>query len=137
MRAPLSAFASGAALAREWLLRNEQGDFASGTSSGVQVRLRHAALATTAAHGRLIPLLLRLDARVGDGHHVLDLSWRPSDKRGVAHPRAAIESFTREPWPTWRYRAAETLIEKQLLLLHDYAALVTIWRHLEGPALRL
>ena len=137
MRAPLAAFAMGTALTREWLLRNDHGDLASGTVSGVQVRLRHLALATPNEHGRPIAQLLRLDARVGSGHQVYDLTWRPADPRTPAAPRAVIESFRREPWPTWIYRAGDTLIEKQLLLVHDRTAIVNVWRHLEGPALRL
>ena len=137
MRAPLSAVASVAALAREWLLRNDRGDLASGTASGVQVRLRHASLATATAHGRPVSQLLRLDARAGSDHHVYDLTWRSSEPRAPATPTAVIEAFGREPWPTWRYRAGETLIEKQLLLVHDCTALVVVWRHLAGPTVRI
>lgn len=137
MRAPLSAFAPGTALTREWLLRNDRGDLASGTVSGVQVRLRHIALATPEEHGQPVARLFRLDARVGGGHQVYDLTWRPVDARAPVPPRAVIESFRREPWPTWVYRAGDTLIEKQLLLIHDCTALVNVWRHLEGPVIRL
>ncbi len=137
MRAPLSAFAPGTALTREWLLRNDRGDLASGTVSGVQVRLRHIALATPEEPGQPVARLFRLDARVGGGHLVYDLTWRPVDARAPVPPRAVIESFRREPWPTWVYRAGDTLIEKQLLLIHDCSALVNVWRHLEGPAIRL
>ena len=137
MRAPLSAVSPVAALAREWLLRNDRGDLASGTASGLQVRLRHAAFATADPPARPVPKLLRLDARAENGHQVYALSWRESDASAPMSSRARIESFVRDPWPTWQYRAGETLLEKQLLLVHDHAALVAVWRHLEGPALRI
>jgi len=137
MRLPLPAAAPAAALAREWLLRNDRGDVAAGTVSGAQVRLRHIALTATSPYGRPAPCLLRLDARAGSGHHVFDLTWRPADPRAAGPVRAALESFTREPWPTWRQLAGETRIEKQLVLLHDQAALLVVWRHLDGPRIRL
>ena len=137
MRAPLSAYFPAAALAREWLLRNDRGDLASGTASGLQVRLRHASLATAGAPGRPVPRLLRLDARAESGHQACALTWRASDARVPASARAGIESFVRDPWPTWRYRVGETLLEKQLWLVHDCAALVALWRHVEGPPLRI
>src|SRR5207244_4405050 len=108
MRAPLSAVAPAAAIAREWLLRNDRGDVASGTVSGVQVRLRHVALATSLAPGRRVAQLLRIDARAGGGHHVIDFTWRPPDTRAPARAAAVVEAFRREPWPTWEYGAGET-----------------------------
>jgi hypothetical protein len=137
MRVPLPAAAPAAALAREWLVRNDRGDVAAGTVSGAQVRLRHVALATATAHGRTVPCLLRLDARAGSGSHVFDLTWRRADLRANGSAAATLEAFTREPWPTWRQLAGETRLEKQLVLLHDQAALVVTWRHLDGPRIRL
>src|SRR5207249_5961300 len=137
MRVPLSAVVPAAALAGEWLLYNDRGTLASGTVSGAQVRLRHTPLATTSADGRSVPLLLRLDARASAGNRVFDLTWRPRDPRDQPAKRAAIESFTRDPWLAWRYRAGDTTLEREQLLVHDRTALIAIWRHVDGPSVRL
>jgi len=122
----------------EWLLSNGIGGTASGTAAGANARRTHALLTATRDHSEPFTLLLRLDERVLSAAGTFELgSARVAG--GAARPAGhrLIESFTAEPWPTWRYRAGETLIEKSVLMVDGHHAVVIAYRHLEGPPVRI
>src|SRR5439155_23877604 len=122
MRASPPAVVPAAALSKEWLLGNGVGAYASGIASGAHVREFHAALSTVGPTGRLAVRLRRLTTRVAFGERTFDLDPM-SASRGHPHAQAILEEFARTPWPVWRYRAGESVLEKRLLLLRDAPAI--------------
>src|SRR5262249_3438002 len=90
----------------EWLEADGLGGFASGTATGTRTRRYHGLLltATTPPTGRVM-LVNGLEARVetpGGSCPISSQRYAPD----IVHPDGAsrIESFERDPWPTWRYR---------------------------------
>ena len=133
----------------EWLIADGLGGSASGATSGRATRRTHALLTTASPHGRPRTLLLRLEERAAAEappaerpHATLTPSHdAPAVARlpgtGAAGAPFVIESFAAAPWPTWRCRVGETLLEKSLFTLRGHAAVVASYRHLEGPPLWL
>ncbi len=119
----------------EWLEADGLGGFASGTVSGIRTRRYHALLltATTPPAGRTV-LVNGFDASVETPHGTYALSsqrYAPD----VVHPDGAtrIESFTREPWPHWRFRLSDELvIEQQLFVAPGRSAVCLSWKIAEG-----
>jgi len=134
MRAPAPASAPTAARPREWLLVNGLGDSAWGTVTGTRVRSGHAALRIRDGEAAGRTVLLALDARAIVDDRTFELDARSTD---TVLPRGEIESFTTEPLPEWRYRAGAARIGKRVLLLDDQHALVVVFTHLDGPAVRI
>jgi hypothetical protein len=126
-----------AALAREWLVTNGVGGSASGTVAGANTRRSHALLTAAGPHGLLATLLLRLEERVRSEAGTWDLSAGLPAGDGGPASAPPIEEFRLEPWPTWRYRAGEAVIEKSLFMVHGHGAVAIAWRHLAGPAVTL
>lgn len=133
VRSPLDAL-----LSSEWLLSNGIGGSASGTAAGANARRTHALLTATRAHSEPITLLLRLDERVLSAVGTFELG-SALVAGGAARPAGhrLIESFHAEPWPIWRYRAGDTLIEKSVLMVDGHHAVAIAYRHIEGPPVRL
>ena len=98
----------------EWLEADGLGGFASGTVSGIRTRRYHALLltATTPPAGRMV-LVNGFDAWVEtpDGTFALSSQRYAPD---VIHPDGAsrIESFEYEPWPRWRFRLTNDLVDR-------------------------
>jgi glycogen debranching enzyme len=133
VRSPLDAMFSS-----EWLLSNGIGGSASGTAAGANARRTHALLTATRGHAEPITLLLRLDERVLSAVGTFELG-SALVAGGKARPAGhrLIESFHAEPWPTWRYRAGETLIQKSVLMVDGHHAVAIAYRHIEGPPVRI
>ena len=127
-----------AALAREWLITNGVGGSASGTVAGATTRRIHALLLVASPNGRRQTLLLKLDEHLRSeaGTFALGLDLFAD---GQANPSAVppIEEFRLEPWPTWRFRAGETVIEKSVFTIHGHHAVAVTYRHLSGPVATL
>lgn len=126
------------ALDREWLLTNGLGGSASGTVVGVNARRTHALLIAASPHGRLTSMLLRLDERLTLEGGAFELGcslWAG----GLARPSGyrLLEEFRLDPWPVWRYRVGDVVLEKSVFLIHRHNAVVVSYRHLEGPEARL
>ena len=126
------------ALDREWLLPNGLGGSASGTVVGVNARRTHALLIASTPHGRLTSLLLRVDERLALEGGTFELGcslWAGGLARPTGH--RLLEEFRLDPWPVWRYRVGEVVLEKSVFLVHRHNAVVISYRHLEGPEARL
>jgi glycogen debranching enzyme len=123
---------------REWILPDGLGGYAAGTAAGAPMRRSQGLLVVGSLHGRQHLLLLQLEERalIEGASHALGFHCGAG---GAAAPpgHAVLESFESDPWPTWRYRAGATLIEKTLFTLHRHHAAVITYRHLEGPEARL
>jgi predicted glycogen debranching enzyme len=125
------------ALDHEWLEADGLGGFAMGTAHGVRTRRYHALLqaASTPPSGRFV-LVNGMDvyAITPAGKYALSTQqYTP----GVFAPEGCkyIESFTHEPWPTWRFRLPDGLVVVQEIFVpHGRPAVVVRWR-LEGQGL--
>src|SRR5262245_15488964 len=91
---------------QEWLEADGLGGFASGTATGIRTRRYHALLlaAATPPTGRQV-LVGGIDTTIETDGRVYSLSshrYAPD----VVHPDGTtrIESFTTDPWPSWRFR---------------------------------
>src|SRR5437867_8780755 len=114
----------------EWLEADGLGGFASGTVSGIRTRRYHALLltATTPPAGRMV-LANGFDAWVETPRGTFAIS---SQRYGpdVIHPDGAsrIESFEYEPWPRWRYKIDDLVIEQELFVPKGESAIFTSWK---------
>src|SRR6266498_1557648 len=118
----------------EWLEADGLGGFASGTVSGIRTRRYHALLltATTPPAGRMV-LANGFDAWVETPRGTFAIS---SQRYGpdVIHPDGAsrIESFEYEPWPRWRYKIDDLVIEHELFVPKGESAVFISWRVVAG-----
>ncbi|HKQ58692.1 MAG TPA: glycogen debranching enzyme N-terminal domain-containing protein, partial [Candidatus Eisenbacteria bacterium] len=140
-----------AATAREWLIANGLGGCSSGTAAGAHTRRSHAHLITADEHGRLEVTLLKLDERLTVGGERYELGCNLHERsaepgpapEGGAPPQVRpsghqlLEEFRSDPWPTWRWRAGGTTIEKSLFMIDGHHALAVSYRHLDGPPCHL
>src|SRR5437899_7123775 len=114
----------------EWIEADGLGGFASGTVSGVRSRRYHALLltATTPPAGRMV-LVNGFDAWVETPRGTFAIS---SQRYGpdVIHPDGAsrIESFEYEPWPRWRYKIDNLVIEQELFVPKGESAIFMSWK---------
>ena len=114
----------------EWLEADGLGGFASGTVSGIRTRRYHALLltATTPPAGRMV-LANGFDAWVETPSGTFAIS---SQRYGpdVIHPDGAsrIESFEYDPWPRWRYKIDDLVIEHELFVPKGESAIFMSWK---------
>ena len=106
-------------LPREWLETDGLGGFATGTEPGHRSRRYHALLCTALRPpvGRTV-LVNGLDVWI-EGNGAVDLLSTQVYDPGVINPDGyrGIESFTTEPWPTWRYRLKDgSTVEHELFM---------------------
>jgi len=118
----------------EWLEADGLGGFASGTVSGIRTRRYHALLltATTPPAGRMV-LANGFDAWVETPSGTFGIS---SQRYGpdVIHPDGAtrIESFEYDPWPRWRYKIDNLVIEHELFVPKGESGIFMSWRLVAG-----
>jgi glycogen debranching enzyme len=126
-----------AAEAREWLVTNGAGSYASGTIAGSFTRSYHGLLiaACRPPLGRTL-LVAKAVETVMCGGETYPLStdrWQG----GVVQPRGhrLIESFRLDGTiPTWRYAIADALLEKAIWMPPGMQATVLRYRWLRGSA---
>ena len=122
----------------EWLETDGLGGFASGTAAGVRTRRYHALLlaATTPPTARMV-LVNGVDAwlETPSGTRALTSQrYEPS----VMSPDglARLQSFTTDPWPSWRYVLDDgTQIEHEVMAVRGTPTVVVSWKvtHTAGP----
>jgi predicted glycogen debranching enzyme len=118
----------------EWLEPDGLGGFASGTTAGVRTRRYHALLlaATNPPAGRVV-LVNGFEAWAEtptDRFALTSHHYSPD----VIHPDGVqrMESFTAEPWPTWRYRLDDgTLIKHEIFAVKGVPVVVLRWQSLD------
>ncbi|MEY4373961.1 MAG: hypothetical protein RL760_127, partial [Candidatus Eisenbacteria bacterium] len=133
---------------RTWHLSNGLGAASRGSASGAATRRDHAWLALPPIGD--VPAdvaLLRFDDRVtepGGATFELTPGFVLSARRDQAPLLGAranslplLESFDDQPWPRWRWRGADWVIERELRMVEGHTALVATWRLIEGDSLRL
>lgn len=118
----------------EWLEADGLGGFASGTAAGVRTRRYHALLltATKPPTGRFV-LVNGFEAWINTPHGRFALSsqqYLPDTVFPDGERR--IESFTVEPWPSWRFRLEDgTCIEQEIFVRRGVPLTVLAWRLVE------
>jgi hypothetical protein len=126
---------AGAQLAGEWRIANAAGGFAQGPAAGPPMRREHAWLHAW-ENGRATTMLLGLEEEVhaaGQAYALSELSIEDAAREKLAE----IESFASEPFPCWRLRCGELLLERSLFLISGQQAVAVRYRHLTGPSARL
>ncbi|HET9326046.1 MAG TPA: glycogen debranching enzyme N-terminal domain-containing protein [Candidatus Eisenbacteria bacterium] len=120
---------------REWIVVDGAGGSAHGTAAGWPLRRTHAWLHAARADGEVVTTLLGLEERMRTDAGVCDLA--PVLTAEASVERATLEHFTSHPWPTWRFRAGEVVVERSLFMIHGHHAVVIGYRHVLGGAARL
>jgi predicted glycogen debranching enzyme len=129
----------GPLLAREWLLTNGLGGYASGSVHGANTRHYHGLLvsALAAPRGRHV-MLSRIDATVSwaGGQALLGGACLADGPSGDAH--RYLERFELDHrLPVWRYRFCETLLECAMVMQHGQNAVHIRYRIIAGEPLAL
>src|SRR5579884_826275 len=133
LRAP---FSPAEALAREWLVTNGLGGYASGTLSGAATRRYHGLLvaALPSPLGRVMMLNhLSEELRLPDGTRA-QLGGVERADRGVELPGLGELVEFRLEWglPVWRWRFGEFLVEKRVWMTHLQNTTWVRYRLVEG-----
>jgi predicted glycogen debranching enzyme len=119
---------------QEWLEADGLGGFASGTVAGPRTRRYHALLliATTPPTGRMV-LVNGFDAWIAtpNGQYAIT-SQRYAPETVYPDGAGHAEWLGIDPWPRWRFRLADgTMVEQELFVPHDTAAVALSWRLVE------
>ena len=121
------------ALAREWLVTNGRGGYASASISQALTRRYHGLLvAAVDAPVQRYVTLAKLDATVEiDG---AEHSLATNVYNGAVHPAgyACLETFAPGDRPVWRWRIGETVLEQTLAMIGGQDAVVVQYRLREG-----
>jgi len=116
---------------QEWLETDGRGGFASGTAGGIRTRRYHALLlaATTPPTGRVV-LVNGYEAWIEtpQGRFALSSQRYAPD---VIHPDGAnhINSFSHEPWPTWKFQFEDgTVLTQEIFIAKESEVTALSWR---------
>jgi predicted glycogen debranching enzyme len=123
-------------LAREWLVTNGLGGYASGTVAGASTRRYHGLLiaAVSTAHGRMMMFNhLAETLHLPDGTQVLigseERARRDFDVHGAAH----LNEFRLEDgMPVWQYEMRGTILEKRVLMPYMQNTVHIMYRIVSG-----
>ncbi len=127
-----------AGLNLEWLVTNGRGGFAMGTANQALARRYHGLLvAAIDPPVERFVLLAKLDATVTIGEATFDIAT--NDYVGAVHPHGYrfLESFSSRPYPTWRWRTGDAIIEQTLCMAEGEDTTFVRYRLVDGPRLRI
>ncbi|HEX9015981.1 MAG TPA: amylo-alpha-1,6-glucosidase [Chloroflexota bacterium] len=123
-------------LAREWLVTNGLGGYASGTVMGTTTRRYHGVLiaALPAPRGRQVMLnylaeRLRLDDETAISLEEEELPDAPLDFRSASH---LTEIRLEAGLPVWRYQVGKIVLEKRLIMPHMQNTVMAHYRLVSG-----
>jgi predicted glycogen debranching enzyme len=122
-------------LAREWLVTNGLGGYASGTISGMVTRRYHGLLtaALSAPHGRVMMLNHLAETLVlPDRRRILIGGGEPGHSEDGASGHYVSEFRLENGLPTWRFEAEGFVLEKRVLLIHAQNTTHVSYRLLSG-----
>jgi len=122
-------------LTSEWLETDGLGGFASGTVGGFRTRRYHALLLTARRPPTdRVVLVNGFEAAIEVSQRRYALSTQFYEP-GVYYPdgQQRLESFSIDPWPTWRWQLdSEMSVELELFIPHERAMTVLAWRIVGG-----
>ncbi|MGQ0713946.1 MAG: amylo-alpha-1,6-glucosidase [Gemmatimonadaceae bacterium] len=134
--APVETEALGSFLAREWLVTNGLGGYASSTVAGVNTRRYHGVLvaALPNPYGRMVMLSHVVERVVTAGGDAIVLSGeeRVGGRLEVPSVRWLAEFRLDRGLPVWEYRLPGVTIEKRCLLPHRQNTVHLTYRVLEA-----
>ncbi|MCG8408543.1 MAG: amylo-alpha-1,6-glucosidase [Phycisphaerales bacterium] len=117
----------------EWLVTNGRGGFGMGTVHQMLTRRYHGLLvAAVDPPVQRFVLLAKLEATVTlDG---LTYELATNDYHEAVHPNGykRLESFTAQPYPTWRWRTGDVLVEQTLCMVEGEDTTFVRYRLIEG-----
>jgi len=127
-------------LAREWLVTNGLGGYASGTVRGIATRRHHGVFVPDlpAPYGRTM-MIPRLDEEVQVGQHrVLLTGAEYADGRIEGDGHLYLEEFRWE-WqtPVWRFDIEGCRVEKRTVMPYGQNTVYVRYAVLDGPPMRL
>ncbi|MEO6808357.1 MAG: glycogen debranching enzyme N-terminal domain-containing protein, partial [Isosphaeraceae bacterium] len=121
--------------AREWLVTNGLGGYASGTVSGAATRRYHGLLiaALPAPLGRLM-VLNHLDERVrlADGTVAQLDGVERAGRLGISRGASLVEFRLEAGLPVWRFEIGDVVLEKRIVLLHSQNTTYVTYRLISG-----
>lgn len=124
-------------LAREWLVANGLGGYASGSISGVCTRRYHGFLiaALAAPFGRTVMLNhVAEEFRLPDGRIVSLGSEESADRKLVVESVTALTEFRLEMGlPVWLYAVGDFVVERRVLLPYQQNTVFVQYRVVSGP----
>jgi predicted glycogen debranching enzyme len=119
--------------AREWLVTNGIGGFASGTVSGVATRRYHGLLvaALSPPRGRHV-LVSHVDERLVVGANATALSSRAFPDVVTPDGWTRVQGFSLDPLPTWTLRVGDAVLERSVSMVRGKNATVLRYTLREG-----
>lgn len=119
----------GVELAKEWVVGNGTGGYASSTVLGINTRKYHGLLVAPTEEppfGRKLLLSKLEESLVGDATLHLSANEYP----GVVHPdgHLHLRQFRFDPLPTFLYRFSDVLVKKTVFMPHGHNAVVANYR---------
>jgi predicted glycogen debranching enzyme len=111
--------------AKEWLVANGLGGYASSTAIGANTRAYHGLLVAAMAPPADRRLLLSSLDEECNG-----VSLANHQYPGAIHPQGykALEEFRLDPFPRFVYRAGDARVEKTIFMIHDENTLLVRYR---------
>lgn len=118
----------------EWIEANGVGGLAASSVVGANTRKQHAVLSIDNEYGGRTVLVASLQESILYEGRTYDLSTNAYF--GAISPKSYehLESFSADPWPTWRYRFHDIVIEKTLCLIYGENTVIVRYRLLEAGA---
>jgi len=116
----------------EWIETDGVGGLASSSVLGANTRKQHALLSVPGGAGGRVVLVANVQETAIHRGQAHDLSTNAYF--GAIHPAGfeALESFTSEPWPVWRYRFERFALEKRLFMVRGESTVVVTYRLLDA-----
>ncbi len=117
----------------EWLVTNGRGGYASSAVNQMLTRRYHGLLVAAVEPPVLrFVMLAKLEATVSIEGLTYELAT--NDYPEAVHPTGhrLLESFSTRPFPTWRWRTGDSLIEQTLCMVEGEDATVVRYRLIEG-----
>ena len=123
-------------LAKEWLVTNGVGGYASGSLLGVATRRYHGVFVPDLPGRGRTMIVPRLDETVEQGAHTVLLSGAEyADGRLDCEGIRWLKDFRRE-WqtPVWIFDVAGSVLEKRIVPYHSGMSLESAWAGAQGKA---
>jgi glycogen debranching enzyme len=111
----------------EWIETDGVGGVVASSVAGANTRKQHGLLSMyDDVRGRVV-LVANLQETLFQGAHAYELSTNAYFGDIHPHGHLALEAFTDEPWPAWRYRVGGIAIEKQIVSVHGEHTVMVVY----------
>jgi predicted glycogen debranching enzyme len=119
---------------KEWLETNGLGGYASGTVAGLHTRGYHSLLTVALEQPlRRVVMLSQLEETVTYGGQKFSLSTNQYRDALAPHGYRYLEEFRLDPFPTFTFRLADLLLEKQIFMSYGFPLTWITYRLLATP----